>query len=79
MALARDVGNPSRADPFFPTVRQKDWYIGASWATGIGGGTRQEESSSEVCQRTIRRVSANRSYVHFCTFSSRGIFVSIKK
>ena len=48
MALARDIGSPSKTDPYFPTVRQKDWYIGSSWATGIGGGTRQEESSSEV-------------------------------
>ncbi|XP_038058080.1 uncharacterized protein LOC119729546 [Patiria miniata] len=48
MTLARDVGNPSKADGFFPTVRQKDWYLGSSWATGIGGEARQEESSSEA-------------------------------
>ena len=29
-------------------LRQRDWYIGLSWATGIGGSTRQEESPSEV-------------------------------
>lgn len=48
MAMARDVGSPSKNDPHFPTVRQKDWYIGSSWATGIGGGTRQQEASAEV-------------------------------
>ncbi|XP_071488268.1 uncharacterized protein [Diadema antillarum] len=47
MALARDVGSPSKKDPYFPTMRHKDWYLGFSWATGIGGGGRQEESSSE--------------------------------
>eukprot|EP00057_Strongylocentrotus_purpuratus_P032170 XP_786827.2 PREDICTED: uncharacterized protein LOC581748 [Strongylocentrotus purpuratus] len=48
MAMARDVGSPSKNDPYFPTVRQKDWYIGSSWATGIGGGTRQQEASAEA-------------------------------
>lgn len=47
-ALARDVGSPSKKDIYFPTVRQKDWYFGSSWATGIGGGARQEESASEA-------------------------------
>lgn len=47
-ALARDVGNPSYKDKFFPVARQKDMYLGFSWATGIVPGSRQEESSSEV-------------------------------
>ncbi len=47
-AIARDVGNPSTLDPFFPTVRHKDWFMGMSWATGIIGGARQAESSTEV-------------------------------
>ncbi|XP_013398156.1 uncharacterized protein LOC106164701 [Lingula anatina] len=46
--LARDVGNPSKNDPYFPVVRHKDTYTGFSWATGIHGGERQEESSSEA-------------------------------
>ncbi|XP_041459073.1 uncharacterized protein LOC121410825 [Lytechinus variegatus] len=48
MAMARDVGSPSKDDPYFPTVRQKDWYTGSSWATGIGGGTRQQEAIAEA-------------------------------
>ncbi|KAJ8312300.1 hypothetical protein KUTeg_009673 [Tegillarca granosa] len=47
-ALARDVGNPSYKDTFFPVARQKDIYLGFSWATGIVPGSRQEESSSEA-------------------------------
>ncbi|XP_062571613.1 uncharacterized protein LOC134233642 isoform X1 [Saccostrea cucullata] len=46
-ALARDVGNPSYKDKFFPVVRHKDIYMGISWASGVGPGLRQEESSSE--------------------------------
>eukprot|EP01111_Echinosteliopsis_oligospora_P017255 TRINITY_DN7411_c0_g1_i1.p1 TRINITY_DN7411_c0_g1~~TRINITY_DN7411_c0_g1_i1.p1 ORF type:complete len:880 (+),score=312.53 TRINITY_DN7411_c0_g1_i1:260-2641(+) len=48
--LARDIGNPSSLDPFYPVSRHKDWYAGHSWAGGIGynGGTRDEESSSEA-------------------------------
>ncbi|XP_071940914.1 uncharacterized protein [Antedon mediterranea] len=47
-AIVRDVANPSKNDTFFPTVRHKDWYMGHSWATGIGGGTRLTESTSEA-------------------------------
>lgn len=47
-ALARDVGNPSYMDKYFPVVRHKDAYMGFSWATGIVPGQRQEESSSEA-------------------------------
>ncbi|GFO20907.1 endo-1,3(4)-beta-glucanase 1 [Plakobranchus ocellatus] len=46
-ALARDVGNPSDKDNFFPVSRQKDIYTGFSWASGLVPGTRQEESASE--------------------------------
>ncbi|OWF42274.1 Endo-1,3(4)-beta-glucanase 1 [Mizuhopecten yessoensis] len=46
-ALARDVGNPSYIDKYFPVVRHKDAYMGFSWATGVVPGQRQEESSSE--------------------------------
>ncbi|XP_033747949.1 endo-1,3(4)-beta-glucanase 1-like [Pecten maximus] len=47
-ALARDVGNPSYMDKYFPVVRHKDVYMGFSWATGVVPGQRQEESSSEA-------------------------------
>eukprot|EP00026_Physarum_polycephalum_P002500 Phypoly_transcript_02507.p1 GENE.Phypoly_transcript_02507~~Phypoly_transcript_02507.p1 ORF type:complete len:762 (+),score=155.94 Phypoly_transcript_02507:445-2730(+) len=47
--LARDIGNPSSADPSFTTVRHYDWFHGHSWASGIGNGagSRDEESSTE--------------------------------
>ncbi|KAI8483573.1 hypothetical protein Bbelb_386660, partial [Branchiostoma belcheri] len=48
VSVARDVGNPSSLDPHFPVVRHKDWYLGMSWATGIVGGARQAESSTEA-------------------------------
>ena len=49
LLLARDIGNPSMdGDHWFPTVRHKDFYLGFSWATGAQGGSRQEESSTEV-------------------------------
>ena len=44
----RDIANPSMADQYFPVVRHKDFYIGHSWASGIAGGTRTQESSTEV-------------------------------
>jgi endo-1,3(4)-beta-glucanase len=47
------VGNPSYKDKYFPVVRQKDIYMGFSWATGIVPGTRQEESSSEVLSSVV--------------------------
>eukprot|EP01041_Mallomonas_annulata_P006550 gene6550-13248_t len=56
MLLIRDIANPSHEDPFFPTWRHKDWYLGSSWASGIvttAGGQpfpngRNEESSAEA-------------------------------
>ena len=35
LALVRDLANPSSQDPFFPTTREKDWYLGVSWSTGL--------------------------------------------
>lgn len=53
--LIRDIANPSKDDPFFPTFRHKDWYLGFSWASGIvtiqGNpypNGRNQESSSEA-------------------------------
>ncbi|KAL3792976.1 hypothetical protein HJC23_010989 [Cyclotella cryptica] len=55
MLLIRDIANPSVNDEFFPVFRQKDWYLGNSWASGIAlfGGRpymngRNQESSSEA-------------------------------
>ncbi len=50
-ALARDIANPSKADPYFTTFRHKDWFEGHSWAAGIfefADGRNQESSSEAV-------------------------------
>lgn len=49
----RDFANPSRHDEYFPAFRQKDWFLGSSWASGIVSAEnsphgRNEESSSEA-------------------------------
>ncbi|KAJ7491185.1 glycoside hydrolase family 81 protein [Mycena latifolia] len=48
--FARDIANPSTADPYFTVARCKDWFAGHSWASGIanGGGSRDQESVGEA-------------------------------
>ncbi|KAI0434200.1 glycoside hydrolase family 81 protein [Xylaria sp. FL1042] len=48
--FARDIINPSTADPYFPVTRCRDWFAGHSWASGIanGAGSRDQESSGEA-------------------------------
>ncbi|KAI8633667.1 glycoside hydrolase family 81 protein [Xylariaceae sp. FL1651] len=48
--FARDIINPSPADPYFPVTRCRDWYAGHSWASGIanGAGSRDQESVGEA-------------------------------
>lgn len=51
LLLVRDIANPSHDDAFFPTFRNKDWYQGSSWASGIAVSPlngRNQESSSEA-------------------------------
>jgi endo-1,3(4)-beta-glucanase len=51
LLMVRDIANPSAEDPFFPTWRHKDFYLGSSWANGIMGPNpngRNQESSSEA-------------------------------
>ena len=51
LLLIRDIANPSPDDVYFPTYRMKDWYLGNSWAFGIGAlypNGRNQESSSEA-------------------------------
>ena len=52
MLYIRDIANPSRDDASFPTFRQKDWYQGSSWASGIAvspiNGRNQESSSESI-------------------------------
>jgi endoglucanase Acf2 len=49
----RDFANPHDDDEYFPQYRQKDWFLGSSWASGIVSAEnsphgRNEESSSEA-------------------------------
>lgn len=48
--LARDIGNPSYADPHFTPHRHKDWYDGNSWMNGLQcqAAGRDQESVSEA-------------------------------
>ncbi|KAI1171449.1 glycoside hydrolase family 81 protein [Nemania sp. FL0916] len=48
--FARDIINPSTADPYFPITRCRDWFAGHSWASGIanGAGSRDQESTGEA-------------------------------
>lgn len=49
-ALIRDIANPSGADPYFPITRNKDWFTGHSWASGLfeSDFSRNQESTSEA-------------------------------
>jgi endo-1,3(4)-beta-glucanase len=49
MDIVRDYANPSSADPHFPMTRNKDWFDGHSWASGLFpfGDSKNQESTSE--------------------------------
>mmetsp|Transcript_1217 Transcript_1217/g.3601 ORF Transcript_1217/g.3601 Transcript_1217/m.3601 type:complete len:720 (+) Transcript_1217:142-2301(+) len=50
-ALLRDFANPRSNDKYLPYVRNKDWYDGHSWASGVvpfAAGKNQESSSEAV-------------------------------
>lgn len=49
--LIRDYANPSPADPYFPQLRNMDFYHGHSWAKGVTesfDGKDQESSSEDI-------------------------------
>lgn len=53
LLYVRDIANPSAYDNYFPMYRQKDWYLGNSWAAGLmsmelSPHGREQESSSEA-------------------------------
>ena len=50
MHLIRDIAEPSGADPNYGYMRNKDWFVGHSWAAGLFefGDSRNQESSSEA-------------------------------
>jgi endo-1,3(4)-beta-glucanase len=49
MDIVRDFANPSPNDPHFPMTRNKDWFDGHSWASGLFpfGDSKNQESTSE--------------------------------
>ena len=48
--ILRNIANPSPSDPHYTVARNKDWFVGHSWAQGLyeGGDGRNQESSSEA-------------------------------
>ena len=53
LLYVRDIANPLSDDKFFTQFRQKDWFLGSSWAAGIVSAEnsphgRNQESSSEA-------------------------------
>lgn len=46
--LRQDVANYDRTNTKFPLLRNFDVYAGHSWATGVGGGSLDQESVSEA-------------------------------
>jgi len=52
LLLIRDIANPTEKDKHFPTWRNKDWYQGHSWASGVAqnyrNGKNQESSSESI-------------------------------
>jgi len=48
--LLRDYANPSKEDTHFPITRNKDWFDGHSWASGLFGfgDSKNQESTSEA-------------------------------
>ena len=53
LMLVRDIANPSKDDHYFPVFRQKDWFQGHSWASGVPlppylNGKNQESSSESI-------------------------------
>lgn len=53
LTLIRDYSNPAlaNADPNFTFMRNKDWFVGHSWAAGIfafADGRNQESTSESV-------------------------------
>ena len=48
--ILRNIANPTDSDPHYTMARNKDWFVGHSWAQGLyeGGDGRNQESSSEA-------------------------------
>jgi len=51
MHLVRNLANPAPSDPHYTYLRNKDWFVGHSWASGLfefGDGRNQESTSEAV-------------------------------
>jgi len=50
LEIVRDFANPSNSDPAFTKYRNKDWFVGHSYAAGLFafGDSRNQESTSEA-------------------------------
>ena len=51
MHLVRNLANPAASDPHYTYLRNKDWFVGHSWASGLfefGDGRNQESTSEAV-------------------------------
>ena len=51
MHLVRNLANPAASDPHYTFMRNKDWFVGHSWASGLfefGDGRNQESTSEAV-------------------------------
>lgn len=51
MHLVRNLANPAASDGHYTYMRNKDWFVGHSWASGLfefGDGRNQESSSEAV-------------------------------
>ncbi len=51
MHLIRNLANPAASDPHYTYLRNKDWFVGHSWASGLfefGDGRNQESTSEAV-------------------------------
>jgi endo-1,3(4)-beta-glucanase len=48
--LVRNIANPTTEDPAYTYLRNKDWFVGHSWASGLFefGDSRNQESTSEA-------------------------------
>lgn len=49
--LVRNLANPAPSDPHYTYLRNKDWFVGHSWASGLfefGDGRNQESTSEAV-------------------------------
>ena len=57
-ALLRDFANPRASDNYLPFVRNKDWYDGHSWASGVVpfAAGKNQVSTLALCRHLARTI-----------------------